>query len=284
MSYFLSFIILLGFFLLITGVRIVRQQTAVIVETFGRYSRTLSPGLNFIIPVVERVAARMDLRVQEIKAAVEIKTSDNAFVNLPVAIMVRVEEMKADDAYYKLAHPKEQVKTWVLNSLRSATAGMKLADLFTDRSTLEQAVNDALTTKMSAYGYVIVSVLVDQPSVSDEVQKSFNRVVASQREKEAAEQEAEAKKIRVVGEARAESESQKLRAQGIADARKILSQSLTEAVKAAKDSGINEHDMTHLLLETNRLETIKHASEHGRLVIMDVRSPGAAPNIVLPQT
>lgn len=282
MGFFLSFIILFGFFLLLTGVRVVRQQTVAIVETFGRYSRTLTPGLNFIVPVVHRIAARLELRVQEVKATVEIRTSDNVFVKLPVTIMVQVQPNRAEEAYYKLAHPKEQIKSWVLNSVRSATATMKLGDLFEDRTAIETKVKEELKARMGEYGYEIVGVLVDQPGVSDELQTASNRVVASQREKEAAEQEAEAKKIRMVGEAKAEAESQKLRAQGIADARKILAGSLTDAVKAAKENGIAETDMTHLLLETNRLETIKHAAEHGRLVIMDVRSPGA-PNLTLPE-
>lgn len=282
MEFIFSFLFFAVVFLLITGVRVVRQQTVAIVETFGRYSSTLTPGLNFIVPIVQRIAVRLELRVQEIKATVEIRTSDNAFVNLPVAIMVQVQANRASEAYYKLAKPTEQVKTWVLNSVRSSTASMKLAELFEDRSKIENEVKDALSKRMTEYGYEIIGVLVDQPGVSNELQAASNRVVASHREREAAEQEAEAKKIRVVGEARAESESQKLRAQGIADARGILSKSLTDAVKAAKDSGIPEQEMTHLLLETNRLETIKHAAEHGRLVIMDVRGPGA-PNLVLPE-
>lgn len=282
MEFIFSFLFFAVVFLLITGVRVVRQQTVAIVETFGRYSSTLTPGLNFIVPIVQRIAVRLELRVQEIKATVEIRTSDNAFVNLPVAIMVQVQANRASEAYYKPAKPTEQVKTWVLNSVRSSTASMKLAELFEDRSKIENEVKDALSKRMTEYGYEIIGVLVDQPGVSNELQAASNRVVASHREREAAEQEAEAKKIRVVGEARAESESQKLRAQGIADARGILSKSLTDAVKAAKDSGIPEQEMTHLLLETNRLETIKHAAEHGRLVIMDVRGPGA-PNLVLPE-
>lgn len=254
-----------------TSVRIVRQQTVALVETFGKYSRTLHPGLNFIIPIVQRVVFEEDLRVVEFRDEVEVKTEDNMFVKMPVAVMVQVIPERAADAYYKLQNPDKQIITWVLNTLRSTTSSMRLSALYEDRQTIEDAVQAALSERMEDYGYAIVSVLVDQPSVSQSVQESFNRVVASAREREAAVQEAEAKRIRIVGEANAEADSQELRARGLAKARAILSQSLADAVAQAKTQGIDEHDIMRLLLETNRLDTIKSASEHGKLVVMDLR-------------
>jgi len=266
------FFTLLPLVLFLMGLRIVRQQSACVVETFGRFSRVLTPGLNWIVPFVQTVVAKLDLRVMEIKASVDIKSLDNVFVSMPVAIMVQIEEARADDAYYKLSSPREQVKTWVLNTLRSSTANMKLSELFEDRAKLEGEVREALGRKMSEYGYTIVGVLVDQPSVSPEVQASFNRVVSAIREREAAEQEAEAKRIRVVGEARAESEGQKLRAEGLSQARIILSESLTKAAQEAVNHGMHYQDLLALLLETNRLETIRHAADAGQLIILDTKS------------
>jgi regulator of protease activity HflC (stomatin/prohibitin superfamily) len=145
---------------------------------------------------------------------------------------------------------------------------------------IAREVQEELKEKMESFGFEIISVLVDQPTVSAEVQASFNRVVASEREKEAAAQEAEAKRIRIVGEARAEAESQELRAKGLSEARRILAGSISEAVELAKEKGIAEQDILHLLIETNRLDTIKYAAEHGKLVVMDIRE-GSKPNITL---
>src|SRR5262249_54294566 len=128
----------------------------------------------------------------------------------------------------------------------------------------------------------IVGVLVDQPSVSSEVQASFNRVVSSKRDKEAAEQDAEATRVRMVGAARAEAESQKLRAEGLADARTILANSYTDALEKAKGHNVSEKDILNLLLETSRLDTLSHAAKHGKLVVMDVRNPGNGAGFVLP--
>lgn len=271
----LAVVVFFGFI----GLRIVKQQEVAIVETFGKYSRTLTPGLNWIFPGIQLIAQTLDLRIQAIPAHVEIKTADNMFVGLPVTLMVRVEPERAADAYYKLANPQEQIKTWVLNTMRSITANMELAHLFQDRDHLVSTIQSELVNRMSEYGYIIEGVLVDQPTVSPEVQAAFNRVVASKREKEAAEQEAEAKRIRIIGESKAEAESQMLRAQGLAQARKILAQGLSEAVKAAAANGVNEHDVLTLLMETNRLDTIKSAAEHGKLVVMDLRSTVPNPSL-----
>lgn len=272
-------LILLGV-MLFTGLCTVQQQTIAIVETFGKYSRTLQPGLNWIIPFgIQRVAATVHLQITQVESRVEIKTIDNMFVTLPVSLMVRVDTAGASAAHYTLNNPETQISTWVLNTLRAITSSMSLADLFADRAKLAEEVQSTLAEQLLRYGYVIEGVLVDQPTVSPEVQSAFNRVVASQREKEAAVQEAEAKRIRIVGESRAEAESQMLRAEGLASARKILAKGLSEAVKEAKDQGIEEADIMHLLLETNRLDTIKYASEKGKLVVMDLRSEGTKPTL-----
>jgi regulator of protease activity HflC (stomatin/prohibitin superfamily) len=267
-------------FILVAGVRVVNQQTAVIVERFGKYSRTLQAGLNLIIPIIDISVAKIDLRVNEIKSEVEVKTSDNMFVKLPINIMLQIREDSVANAHYKLSQPKEQISTWVLNTIRATTSSMKLQNLFEDREKIAREVQEELKEKMASFGYEIISVLVDQPSVSAEVQASFNRVVASEREKEAATQEAEAKRIRIVGEAKAEAESQLLRAQGLSEARRILAGSISEAVELAKEKGVSEKDILYLLIETNRLDTIKYAAEHGKLVVMDVRE-GSKPVISL---
>lgn len=267
--------------LVVNGFHVVHQQSVGIVERFGKFSRVLQPGLHFVIPFVESIVARVDLRVQEVTADIEIKTRDNAFVELPVSLMTQVMPELAQQSHYTLAGVEEdgrrdanlQVSTWALNALRSAAAGLTLQELFEDRERLAKEVKASIDEKTQAYGYHIVDVLVDQPSVSAEVQASFNRVVASQREREAAEQETEARRVRIVGEAKAESEAQSLRAQGVANARSILAAGLTSAMAQAKERGVDEREVLALLVETNRLDTIRSAAEHGKLVVMDVRSP-----------
>lgn len=274
-------LVVLGFvgYILWSGIQVVKQQSVRIVETLGKYSYTLQPGLKLVIPIIQKVAAELDMRIRQVDTEVELKTNDNMFVKLPVSIMLHIDPSNAAAAFYKLGEPVSSIKTWVLATLRAECSDMTLAQLYSDRTRLMDAVQKDLKQRFASYGYILVDVLVDQPTLSAEVQSSFNKVVTSTREREAAEQEAEAKKIRILGEARAESESQSLRAEGLANARRILAKSLAESVEIAKGSGVSEQDVLHLLLETNRLDTIKYASEHGKLIVMDTKSP---PNLTMP--
>lgn len=112
-----------------------------------------------------------------------------------------------------------------------------------------------------------------------DVQQSFNRVVSSQRDREAAEQNAEANRILLVGQAKAESESQILRAKGIAESRQVIAQSLRESVSQGSGAQLSEQDIMSFLIEAARLDTIHSAAATGKLVIMDIRNNnGNIPN------
>lgn len=187
---FLFFTVL--FACVFAGIRVVNQQTILVIETFGKFSRTLKPGINYIFFPVQRVAGAISLKIESIKAQIEIKTSDNQFVHLPVDLMLVVNEDCAQDAFYKLSDAEQQIRSWVLNTVRSTAAGMTLKELYNDKDTIIVGVRNALEQKLREFGFRIESVLVDQPVVSEKVQESFNRVVSAEREKEAAVHEGEA--------------------------------------------------------------------------------------------
>ena len=92
----------------------VQQQTRAIVERFGRYVRTASPGLRFKIPFIESIAQRVSLRVQQLLVEVETKTLDNVFVKLLVAVQYRVVEGSEADSFYRLQDHQEQWQLWQL--------------------------------------------------------------------------------------------------------------------------------------------------------------------------
>lgn len=253
-----------------TGIKIIRQQKVGVVETLGKFSGTLSPGLNWIIPApFSKVVHMADLKITEIKSDVEVKTSDNAFVNLPVSLMIRVSPSSVVDSYYKLDDPFSQINRWVLNSIRAIAAKMALVELFEDRQSIVTALTKDLQQKAKEFGFVIETVLIEQPSVSDEVQRASNRVVAAQREMEAAKAEAEAARIKQVAQAKAEAESQIERAKGLAASRKILAQSFQENIETISTTGANVADVMDLLMTINKLETMKDIGNNGNLVVMD---------------
>lgn len=265
-------LLVVGFTVLASTVRIVGQQDALVIETLGRYSKTLYAGLNFTIPLIQVAAANVSLQIRQINTRVDLKTKDNMFVAMPIGIIMHVDPDRVADAFYKLRDPDESLSTWVLSELRSKCATMKLAELFEDRSMIANHIKEKLAERLLEYGYVLVDVLVDQPTVPANVQDSFNKVIASEREKESAAFQAEAIRLRIVGEATAESEAQQLRATGLANARKILVEGLASSVEIASKQNISEKDVLVMLMETTRLDTIRSAAQHGSTVLLDVRS------------
>lgn len=272
----LALLIGLGVVLLFSMVYIVRGKSAAILETFGRpHARAKMPGLHVKLPFpITRLVARVNLQLQERKADVSVKTRDNAFVTLPVKVQYRAssEPEGAVKAHYELENPEHQITSYVLNNVRHTASGMTMDELFANRETLEQQVQAALTERFSRFGYIIENVLVDQPQPSSEVQASFNRVIASLRDKEAAVNEAEAIKTRLVGKAEAEKQSKKLQGEGMADMRKAIAEGLKEAMETMTHAGVSSEVAMAFLTETNRLDTISNAASHGNMVIVDTRS------------
>ncbi len=274
-------VMVLGVLLLLwlgSTVMIVGQQTVAITEVFGRFAAVKPSGLRFKLPwpiSAERFPAtgeRMSLRLRELRQTVSVKTADNAFVNFPVAVQFRVRPDRVKEAFYELEDPEGQIASFVLNVVRSQGAKSSLEDLYTAKQAVEDAVKQELGDRLGAYGYQIVNVLVDQPEPSPEVQDAFNRVIAAQREQEAARNLAEAERIRLVGVAQAERESKRLQGEGIAQQRLAIANGYREAMVNLQEAmpGVPEQTILAMLMMTNHWDTVRDAAHaHGNVILMN---------------
>ena len=123
----LSYIILFFVFLLIaSGLFIVKQQTAAIIERFGRFLVIRQPGLHIKIPFIDRIAARLSLKILQLDVIVETKTKDDVFVKLKVSVQYKVLPEKVYDAFYKLDFPQDQITSYVFDVVRAEVPKMKL--------------------------------------------------------------------------------------------------------------------------------------------------------------
>ena len=100
---------LFAFFVVMSSFFVVRQQTAVIIERLGRFTGARGAGLHFKIPIIDRVAGRVSLKIQQLDVLVETKTKDNVFVKLKVSVQFRIMEDSIFEALYKLQNPTEQI-------------------------------------------------------------------------------------------------------------------------------------------------------------------------------
>ncbi len=266
-------ILILAILLLPTVLYVVKGKTAVILETFGRpHQHAVFPGLRIKWPTpITRIVARINLQLQEIHADVSVKTSDNAFMTLPVKVQYRASDdsLGAVKAHYELEAPEKQITSYVLNNVRQTASGMEMTELYANRDAVEQQVQVALSEQFARFGYIIENVLVDEPQPSSEVRDAFNKVIASKRLMEAARNEAEAERIKLVGAAQAEAESKKLQGEGMAQMREAIARGLEEAMNTMTKAGLKTEQAVQLLTDTNRIDAITSAAAHGNTIIID---------------
>ena len=262
MSFFTTpLIILFLFFILISTVFIVKQQSAAIVERFGKFQSVRGSGLQVKIPLVDRIAGRLSLKVLQLDVVVETKTSDDVFVKLKVSVQYRVVDSKVFDAFYKLDFPQDQITSYVFDLIRSQVPKMKLDDVFSKQDDIAVAVKQSLGEAMDEYGYFIVKALVTDIEPDAEVKIAMNRINAADREKTAAQYEGDAARILMVEKAKAEAESKRLQGLGIADQRREIARGLEESVEVLNKVGINSQEASALIVVTQHYDTLQAVSQ-----------------------
>ena len=255
----------------------VQQQSRAIIERFGKYVRTATPGLNFKIPYIETVVQRVSLRVQQLIIEVETKTLDNVFVKLIVAVQYRVVEGSEADSYYRLQDHVEQIKSYVLDVVRAKVPKMNLDEVFEKKDDVGAAVKSELDVSMKIYGFEIPNALVTDVNPADNVKAAMNEIQTQQRLQVAANAKGEANKILVVKNAEAEAESKRLQGEGIAKQRRAIVDGLRESIAAFTDKigSVNEHEVLNLVLMTQYFDTLKEIGiSAGSKVILTPHAPG----------
>lgn len=253
--------VILAIIVLFSGIFTVKQQNAAIIERFGKFHRISNSGLHFKIPVIDSIAGRINLKVQQLDVLVETKTKDDVFVKLKISVQFQVIRTRIYDAFYKLENSHEQITSYVFDVVRAEVPKMKLDDVFERKDDIAIAVKRELNEAMQDYGYDIIKTLVTDIDPDIQVKAAMNRINASEREKVAAEYEAEAERIKIVAKARAEAESKRLQGQGIADQRREIARGLEESVDVLNNVGINSQEASALIVVTQHYDTLQSLGE-----------------------
>lgn len=256
-SFFFIPIIFFAVIVLISAFFIVKQQTAVIIERFGKFQSIRHSGLQIKIPLVDRIAGRLSLKIQQLDVIIETKTLDDVFVRLKVSVQYKVIRDKVYDAFYKLDYPHDQITSYVFDVVRAEVPKMKLDDVFVRKDDIAIAVKSELNDAMMDYGYDIIKTLVTDIDPDAQVKEAMNRINASEREKIAAQFEGDAARILIVEKAKAEAESKRLQGQGIADQRREIARGLEESVEVLNKVGINSQEASALIVVTQHYDTLQ---------------------------
>ncbi len=274
-------IIFFGLLILFASFFVVKQETAAIVERFGKLHSVRHSGLHLKIPLIDQVAKRLNLRIQQLDVIIDTKTLDNVFIRMKVSVQYQVIREQVGDAYYRLENPENQITSFVFDVVRAEVPKMKLDDVFVRKDDIAVAVKGELQEAMNSYGYDIVKALVTDIDPDEQVKHAMNRINAAEREKTAAEYESEAQRIRIVAVAKAEAESKKLQGQGIADQRREIARGLEESVKMLNNANINAQEASALIIVTQHYDTLNSigASNRSNLVLLP-NSPTAASSML----
>ncbi|MBT8284349.1 MAG: SPFH domain-containing protein [Flavobacteriaceae bacterium] len=254
-------ILFIGFVILLLSFFVVKQQTALIVERFGRFHSVRNSGLQMKIPLVDRIAGRVSLKITQLDVIVETKTLDDVFVKLKISVQYVVIREKVYEAFYKLEYPHEQITSYVFDVVRAEVPKMKLDDVFVKKDDIAIAVKSELQDAMLDYGYDIIKTLVTDIDPDAQVKAAMNRINASEREKIAAQFEGDAARILIVEKAKAEAESKRLQGQGIADQRREIARGLEESVEVLNKVGINSQEASALIVVTQHYDTLQAIGE-----------------------
>lgn len=266
-------IILIVLALLVIGgsLFIVEQQTVGVVERFGKFLRLAGPGLHIRIPLVDRIAARMSLQVEQLELAIETKTKDNVFVTVEVAIQYKVDNVRVREAFYLLDKPTAQMEAFTSDVVRSKLPGLDLDAAYSDVEEISLAIEKTLRQRMEEYGFMIVKALVLNINPPQEVKEAMNRINASRRNQEAAIAQGEADKTLLIKRAEAEAESKHLQGEGIAAQRKAIMTGLKDSVETfTKATGVGADEAMRLVTltgYTDMLRDVAAASETNTILL-----------------
>ena len=281
MSLFMYPFLFFGALILFTAFFVVNQQTAAIIERFGKFQSIRHSGLQLKIPLVDRIAGRLSLKIQQLDVIVETKTLDDVFVRLKISVQYKVVREKVYEAFYKLDYPHEQITSYVFDVVRAEVPKMKLDDVFVKKDDIAIAVKTELNEAMMDYGYDIIKTLVTDIDPDAQVKEAMNRINASEREKIAAQFEGDAARILIVEKAKAEAESKRLQGQGIADQRREIARGLEESVEVLNKVGINSQEASALIVVTQHYDTLQSiGGESNSNLILLPNSPQAGSNML----
>jgi regulator of protease activity HflC (stomatin/prohibitin superfamily) len=247
------------------------QQRAYVIERLGSYNRTVYAGLHFKIPIIERIAHKADLRLQQISVAAETKTRDNVFVSIANVVQYLVIEDQVKDAAYKLGNPELQMKPYILDVIRAKVPTMNLDEVFEKKDDVAQEVKANLTQKMKTFGFSIVDSLITDIAPAKNVVEAMNDIQAQTRLRIAATEKGEASKVLAIKAAEAESESKRLQGEGIAKQRKAIADGLAESISTvASASSSSPEEVMKILMLTQYFDTLKElgAGSHSKVVYL----------------
>jgi regulator of protease activity HflC (stomatin/prohibitin superfamily) len=263
--------------LILLSVRTVDQGKIAVVTMFGKYRRILRPGLNFILPLFQRVAKTIPVQNRSVELGFQAITMDQANVYFKAMILYTVKDAEEETikaVAFKFVSDQDFMTALVRSvegSVRGYVATQRQAEILGKRTEITHDVKGQLDNVLEGWGYHLIDVQLNDITFDPAITESMARVVASNNLKAAATNEGDALRIRKTKEAEAEGaaitiaataerESAQLRGQGVALFREEVARGLAMAAKELKEENVDQS----LILFSMWTEAIRHVAETGK--------------------
>ena len=262
--------------LLVASIFIVPQQQAYIIERFGKFHTVQFAGIHARIPIVDRIAMKTNMRVNQLNVQLETKTLDNVFVTVVASTQFRVNPNDVATAYYELRDPAGQLRSYMEDALRSAIPALTLDDAFARKDDVASDVQKTVGNEMSRFGFTVVKTLITAIDPSPQVKNAMDSINAAQREKEATRQRAEANRIQIETQAQAEAEKTRLQGEGQANYRREIANGIVDQIKSLQAVGMNIGDVNNVVLFNQYLDVMRSLAEsdNAKTVVLPSSTPG----------
>lgn len=251
---------------------IIQQQHVGVIERLGKFHTIVQPGFHVRIPIVDRVRD-VSLMTEDEHITFDAKTEDNVTIELDVSVQYHVDYQTPDGSgiyrsLYTLTDPVVQMGDYFADALRSQIPSRKLDEVFTEKDAIATAIDDIVSAKMQAYGYIIVTTLITSIKLPVDVQQSMNRIIASKNDLESAKNEAEAERQKTVIAAAAKAEAMEKEGEGIANQRIAIARGIRESIDTIQGAELDSEEANHLFEYTQWIGMMEEFAKKGSSTVV----------------
>ncbi len=241
------------------SIRIIPQAYTGVVERLGRYQRTLSPGLNLLVPFIDRVRPLVDMREQVVSFPPQpVITEDNLVVSIDTVVYFQVTDARA--ATYEIANYLSAVEQLTTTTLRNVVGGLNLEEALTSRDNINGQLRVVLDEATGKWGLRVSRVELKAIDPPHSIQDSMEKQMRAERERRATILTAEGSKQAQILEAEGRRQGEILRAEGDKQAAVLRAQGEAEAIKMVFDA-IHVGEPDEKLLAYQYLQTLPKIAE-----------------------
>ncbi|MBP7898959.1 hypothetical protein KAZ92_03385 [Candidatus Gracilibacteria bacterium] len=272
-----SFTFLIGAILVIllfSCFRVVQQNNVYVVEFLGKFSRIMRAGLNFKIPLLERIAATATFRQQNFAIDGKYPSQDKVMVDVATNLIYSVVDSEEGIKRYTyvVQNRNQSIGAIIENSLRTYIAKETHEGILEKKEELASHIQNDLENQFDEWGMLIKSFQITNVNFPITITDAMSQVVASEQLRKAAENKGEASKIQAVKEAEGERERKRLQGEGIAMERRAIAEGLKESINVVKSAtGKDSTEILAILNLTQYLDTMKSigVGPNAKVIFMD---------------